>query len=528
MKSYIETDPVFGLSVAKTISTTNISNWNSAFGWGNHAGLYRSIGYVPAWSDLTSTPFSFTSVQDDQILKYNSTSDKWENWTPDFSTGSTETDPVFAAWNKSSGISISSSQDSDFQEIVTNNPAVLANTAKNSYPVADAVKLAGIAPGAEVNVNADWNATNGDAVILNKPTIPTQYTDVMADARVVTGITGKVDKVAGKGLSTEDYSTAEKNKLTAISGTNTGDNAINSNYSDLVTNATHTGEVTGSGVLTIANKVTMTATLPVSITGNPSVIATGSVAISIAPSTPIAAGSMSSVDKTKLDGITGTNTGDETASTIKTKLGITTLSGSNTGDQDGSETKVKAGTNVAVTGTGTTANPYVVNATSGGSSTHTIGESFGGGIVFYVYDNGQHGLIAATADQSTGIRWYGGSFTNTRARADGIGAGLKNTAIIIATQVPFDGNAFAATLCNEYLVTVGGVTYGDWYLPSKYELNLLYLQKSVVGGFASSEYYWSSSEINLARAWLQFFYNGYQDDAADKDGVYYVRAIRAF
>ena len=51
--------------------------------------------------------------------------------------------------------------------------AITANTAKNSYPSADASKLAGIAAGAEVNVNADWNATSGDAQILNKPTIPT-------------------------------------------------------------------------------------------------------------------------------------------------------------------------------------------------------------------------------------------------------------------------------------------------------------------------------------------------------------------
>ena len=38
---------------------------------------------------------------------------------------------------------------------------------------ADGTKLDGIASGAEVNVNADWNATSGDAQILNKPTIPT-------------------------------------------------------------------------------------------------------------------------------------------------------------------------------------------------------------------------------------------------------------------------------------------------------------------------------------------------------------------
>lgn len=54
----------------------------------------------------------------------------------------------------------------------TDASAVAANTAKNSYPSADASKLAGIAAGAEVNVNADWNAASGDAQILNKPSIP--------------------------------------------------------------------------------------------------------------------------------------------------------------------------------------------------------------------------------------------------------------------------------------------------------------------------------------------------------------------
>ncbi len=166
------------------------------------------------------------------------------------------------------------------------------------------------------------------------------------------------------------------------------------------------------------------------------------------------------------------------------------------------------------------------NGTAWYSTVHFIGEYYGGGIVFYVYDNGQHGLIAATADQSTGIRWYGGSYTNTRARADGIGAGLKNTAIIIANQGPVDASAFAATVCNEYSVTVGGVTFGDWYLPSKYELNLLYLQKTVVGGFINS-YYWSSSEYDSNSAGSQYFAGGFQYNVV-KYATYYVRAVRAF
>ena len=47
----------------------------------------------------------------------------------------------------------------------------LAGATLNDYTTAEKNKLSGIATGAEVNVNADWNATSGDAQILNKPTI---------------------------------------------------------------------------------------------------------------------------------------------------------------------------------------------------------------------------------------------------------------------------------------------------------------------------------------------------------------------
>lgn len=228
------TDVLSSASPAGGITNTNITNWNTSYNWGNHAGLYKPITYVPGWSEITSNPFVFSSLANGQLLKYNSSTGKWENWAPDYLTSFTESDPAFSVWNKSTGISITASQVSDFQASVTNNAAVLANTAKNSYPVADATKLAGIQTGAEVNVNADWNASTGDAKILNKPTlsnvavsgsytdllnlpvIPTQYTDAMADLRIIAGITGKVDKETGKGLSTNDYTTAERTKLAGI------------------------------------------------------------------------------------------------------------------------------------------------------------------------------------------------------------------------------------------------------------------------------------------------------------------------
>ena len=51
---------------------------------------------------------------------------------------------------------------------------------------ADKTKLDGVAAGAEVNVNADWNATTGDAFIENKPTIPAAYTDSNVDTHLNT------------------------------------------------------------------------------------------------------------------------------------------------------------------------------------------------------------------------------------------------------------------------------------------------------------------------------------------------------
>lgn len=61
------------------------------------------------------------------------------------------------------------------ENIKLNLPASTTALAGLMLP-ADKIKLNGIAAGAEVNVNADWNATEGDAQILNKPTLATVAT----------------------------------------------------------------------------------------------------------------------------------------------------------------------------------------------------------------------------------------------------------------------------------------------------------------------------------------------------------------
>ena len=156
-----------------------------------------------------------------------------------------------------------------------------------------------------------------------------------------------------------------------------------------------------------------------------------------------------------------------------------------------------------------------------------IGQSYGGGIIAYIlqpddpgYVSGEtHGLIAASSDQSTGVHW--GCYPTTISGADGtaIGTGNQNTLDIV---VGCGTAGIAARICSD-LERNG---YSDWYLPSKDELDKLYINKVAIGGFASATY-WSSSEYNDGYAWKQDFISGDQYEYP-KDGTAYVRAVRAF
>ena len=149
-----------------------------------------------------------------------------------------------------------------------------------------------------------------------------------------------------------------------------------------------------------------------------------------------------------------------------------------------------------------------------------LGANYEGGIIFYLDETGKHGLAAAPSDQSRLTSWWNLSFVLTNATSSFDGS--SNTTAIIKEQ----GNtgSYAAKLCRDF--KGGGKT--DWFLPSKDQLNTLYGQKLLVGGFAD-EIYWSSTEYDLARAWVQYFLNGEQwlDNTSDGATVG-TRAIRAF
>ena len=169
-----------------------------------------------------------------------------------------------------------------------------------------------------------------------------------------------------------------------------------------------------------------------------------------------------------------------------------------------------------------------------------IGDSYGGGIIAYILKNGdpgyiageQHGLITATTDQGLfpGIKWITGGNTQSTwvngeeygGTSTDYGTGQANTDAMMA-QDGFNGGA--AKICDDYLVTVDSITYNDWFLPSKDELNKLYLNKFKIGGLSNN--YWSSSEVNVNSAWKQNLSDGLQENL----GKFFslpVRAVRYF
>ena len=133
------------------------------------------------------------------------------------------------------------------------------------------------------------------------------------------------------------------------------------------------------------------------------------------------------------------------------------------------------------------------------------------------------------------------------AKAIAVVSGKSISKTSVATHMPDGGNkeikdeffetiADALPFLNFIWLRFGeGKMLRDWFLPSKDELNLLYLNKDAVGNFSSNSYYYSSTEFDKWNAWCQYmeydldnnYKSGSQSDEP-KIFTFRVRAIRAF
>ena len=158
----------------------------------------------------------------------------------------------------------------------------------------------------------------------------------------------------------------------------------------------------------------------------------------------------------------------------------------------------------------------------------------GGGWIFFVDYNDEYPgfdyLEAAPADISA-VAWcdiLSGSLYTSPTTAQywtlkGIGHGKTNTDTMVAAGACATG---AANQARAYSTST--TSAGDWFLPSLFELRLMYnnLGNAGVGGFANGGY-WSSSEVDSFFAWTQLFDYGIQSNSLKYDTLP-VRAVRAF
>jgi hypothetical protein len=253
-----------------------------------------------------------------------------------------------------------------------------------------------------------------------------------------------------------------------------------------------------------------------------------------------------------------------------------------TGALTGTPNTVAAATNYTITATNASGNATQTFRLTVTAVVYTVGQAGpGGGIIFYVASTPfacgptraatctyleaappALGLASSDSDTvyTTNRRWAQatpikydtatvGSTGGDTATATAIGWGYRNTRAIVA-QGNTDTATSAAALADSYTVTVSGVVYDDWYLPSKDELNqMCKWQRGVpwtsdatvcgggtlnsgtgAAGFEGVRY-WSSSEGGPAVAYSQNFIGAdafFNNKNALSQPYYLVRPIRAF
>jgi hypothetical protein len=148
----------------------------------------------------------------------------------------------------------------------------------------------------------------------------------------------------------------------------------------------------------------------------------------------------------------------------------------------------------------------------------SIGQYNAGGIIFYLDSTMKHGLVCALFD--AGVAKWGCELTSVGATSPGIGDGALNTKTILSACAEEKINA---KICDSVVINF----YDDWYMPSKDELQLMYLNVHQRGKGNFGSIYHSSTECNNSSAWAIDFRQGIPYNLW-KGGTVLVRPVRSF
>jgi hypothetical protein len=188
-----------------------------------------------------------------------------------------------------------------------------------------------------------------------------------------------------------------------------------------------------------------------------------------------------------------------------------------------------AGSNLVSTNVGD-----AINEVNSKITLYNVGDSHLGGIVYYTWDNGLHGLIVSPNE----IRdtFWGDTASNKRTygQAQGLGSGKSNTGLIMSKHTTLNN---AAAECYNHQVIIGGVTYGGWYLPSVEELELMHPSINIINPLLNDiidntggKSYWSSSEMSQQRSHYVTFHtiNSVLNNDMKSSNIIHSRAIKQF
>jgi hypothetical protein len=414
-----------------------------------------------------------------------------------------ETDPDFNDWDKSNGISITESQISDLSHF-------------SNLDETDPLYSASVASSITSSDTFNWN--NPATVVESDP----YYTawDKSTGISITESQISDLDHFTNSDETDPVYTAWNKSSGISITESQISnlDHFTNSDETDQVFGASIASGITGTDTTYWNNKLdSYTETDPIYAAWNKS--------------------SGISITESQISDLNHFTNSDETDQVFGASIasGITGTDTTYWNNKLDSYTETDPVYGISVASSINTADTANWNAAA---SKHYIGELFGGGIIFYVYDNGQHGLIASLADLDGGTGWVWSDVTLDAGGAEATYFdGVANTATIIAQT---GHTTSAAQLCDTY--SNDGFT--DWYLPSNCELILLaktaltlYTVLAADGdpgtyGLKISNIppygnYWSSTGLGTNQAKMFDL----RDNVIlnnDKSFMHRVRAIRAF